>query len=166
MHQLSWSYDNHRLIYEVWSTPSHLTSPQKNASFKNLQLFQGVTCASLYSTVTVAVCVCRMITRVGAFESWWSKLTFEYPSYGLATPRKFSAAVWSCKRWKFGVSKIAINHTFQPFRKYILGRKEDFFNSNQRTGKNEPQWRLVSVNYDSYRVSYIPWTHFGHPWVL
>ena len=32
------------------------------------------------------------------------------------------------------LTKIAINHRFQPFRKYILGIKEDFFNSNHRTG--------------------------------
>ena len=75
--------------------------------------------AIVWTKLRRAVCVCRMITRVGAFESWWSKLTFEYPSYGLATSRKFSAGVWNFLRRKFGVSKTAINRRFQTLRRYI-----------------------------------------------
>ena len=88
-------------------------------------------------------CVCRMITRVCALESLWSKLTSEYPSYGLATSRKFSAGVWNFVRRKLGVSKTAKNHRFQTLRRYI-GKNRRFLQLKHKNGAAQATMKTPS----------------------
>ena len=56
-----------------------------------------------------APCIPSNLMRVRAFERLLTGVSFKYPSYGLATSRKFSVGTWSWGPPNFWVSKRAQN---------------------------------------------------------
>ena len=95
----------------VPACPKYISGKLRSFS-KSLKgcLFFSTVDFPLWTKVVWQLSNCRIDMRVGAFESLWSELTSEYPSYGLLTSRKFSASAWSWVYVILGCSKRAQNH--------------------------------------------------------
>ena len=74
-----------------------------------MRRFFGGVSWTFWTKLVRASCIASNLTRVRAFERLLAGVSFKYPSYGLATSRKFSVGTWSWGPPNFWVSKRAQN---------------------------------------------------------